>query len=294
MSTPEVTASAERDGSYVIRVKLPGVTSAKEVSAVVEDDPANGGCRLEVVSPPEAHRVPRYRLSHPVPFVALEGTSPDVKFGKKTATLTVTFERIDEVRVPGLEHFETNDALYLATHPTKGRCVRARREIKPGETILRCAPFVHVVHDRRREDHCAGCFKTLESSVRGVRRLLRSEVLRRRLPRERRRPRRRVFHGSNERGNRRGPARRAHVPAIDPQTANGSRAIRRGHGRASMREKSPTPAAAKLALRGASRGGIGPVGGGGHAGQNAGELARRGGLEAAAVGHGDIPRGFHV
>lgn len=164
MSTPEVTASAERDGSYVIRVKLPGVTSAKEVSAVVEDDPANGGCRLEVVSPPEAHRVPRYRLSHPVPFVALEGTSPDVKFGKKTATLTVTFERIDEVRVPGLEHFETNDALYLATHPTKGRCVRARREIKPGETILRCDPFVHVVHDRRREDHCAGCFKTLESS----------------------------------------------------------------------------------------------------------------------------------
>ena len=142
MSTPEVTASAERDGSYVIRVKLPGVTSAKEVSAVVEDDPANGGCRLEVVSPPEAHRVPRYRLSHPVPFVALEGTSPDVKFGKKTATLTVTFERIDEVRVPGLEHFETNDALYLATHPTKGRCVRARREIKPGETILRCDPFV--------------------------------------------------------------------------------------------------------------------------------------------------------
>ena len=165
MSTPEVTASAERDGSYVIRVKLPGVTSAKEVSAVVEDDPANGGCRLEVVSPPEAHRVPRYRLSHPVPFVALEGTSPDVKFGKKTATLTVTFERIDEVRVPGLEHFETNDALYLATHPTKGRCVRARREINPGETILRCAPFVHVVHDRRKEDHCAGCFKTLENAV---------------------------------------------------------------------------------------------------------------------------------
>ena len=164
MSTPEVTASAERNGSYVIRVKLPGVTSAKEVSAVVEDDPANGGCRLEVTSPPEAHGVPKYRLSHPVPFVALEGTSPDVKFGKKTATLTVTFERIDEVRVPGLEHFETNDALYLATHPTKGRCVRARREIKPGETILRCAPFVHVVHDRRKEDHCAGCFKTLDYS----------------------------------------------------------------------------------------------------------------------------------
>jgi len=166
MSTPEVTASAERDGSYVIRVKLPGVTSAKEVSAVVEDDPAIGGCRLEVISPPEALGVPRYRLSHPVPFVALvEGASPDVKFGKKTATLTVTFERIDEVRVPGLEHFETNDALYLATHPTKGRCVRARREINPGETILRCAPFVHVVHDRRKEDHCAGCFKTLENAV---------------------------------------------------------------------------------------------------------------------------------
>ena len=130
--------------------------------------------------------------------------------------------------------------------------------------------------------------------MRGVRRLLRSEVLRRRLPRERRRPRRRVFHGSNERGNRRGPARRAHVPAIDPQTANGSHAIRRGHGRASMREKITVAGGDETGLRGASRGGIGPVGGGGHAGQNAGELARRGGLEAAAVGHGDIPRGFHV
>ena len=86
MSAPEVTASAERDGSYVIRVKLPGVTSAKEVSAVVEDDPANGGCRLEVVSPPRRSGCPdtgcRTCVRRP------GGASPDVKFGKKTATLT--------------------------------------------------------------------------------------------------------------------------------------------------------------------------------------------------------------
>ena len=95
-------------------------------------------CRLEVVSPPEAHRVPKYRLSHPVPFVALEGTSPDVKFGKKTATLTVTFERIDEVRVPGLEHFETNDALYLATSDKgKVRPREARDQTRGDDPSLR-------------------------------------------------------------------------------------------------------------------------------------------------------------
>ena len=83
MSTPEVTASAERDGSYVFRVKLPGVTSAKEVSAVVEDDPANGGCRLVVTSPPESLGVPKYRQSHPVPVVALEGPPRTSSSGRR-------------------------------------------------------------------------------------------------------------------------------------------------------------------------------------------------------------------
>ena len=155
MSTPEVSAGYEDDGSFVIRVILPGVESKKEVDAAVVDEPKDGTSRLEITVPS------KYELSHPLPFAVPDWMAYGVKFAKKTSTLCVTFERIDETRVPGLEHFNDNDALYLAQHPTKGRHVRARRDIEPGETILTCAPFVHVVHDRRAGDHCAGCFKDL-------------------------------------------------------------------------------------------------------------------------------------
>ena len=100
----------------------------------MEDDPANGDVAWRSRSPPEAHGVPKYRLSHPVPFVALEGTSPDVKFGKKTATLTVTFERIDEVACRG-SNTSRRTTSCTSDDPTKGRGLR-RREIKPGEMIL--------------------------------------------------------------------------------------------------------------------------------------------------------------
>jgi len=143
MSTPEVSAGYEDDGSFVIRVILPGVESKKEVDAAVVDEPKDGTSRLEITVPS------KYELSHPLPFAVPDWMAYGVKFAKKTSTLCVTFERIDETRVPGLEHFNDNDALYLAQHPTKGRHVRARRDIEPGETILTCAPFVHVVHDRR-------------------------------------------------------------------------------------------------------------------------------------------------
>ena len=59
---------------------------------------------------------------------------------------------------PGLEAFENHPSLVLAEDAERGRHVRARRAIEPGELLIACEPFVATVHDRHAESTCARCF----------------------------------------------------------------------------------------------------------------------------------------
>lgn len=158
-------ASTRDDGSYVLRVELPGIASPADVSVDVLD-----GRAVEVTAGDS------FRLAHPLPFVLADGRdgASKVKFSRKTHTLTLTFDpratapaphvgasaAFPEVSVPGLS-FADDPNLYLAHHPAEGRHLRARRAVRRGELLMTCPPLVHAVHDRHARWTCAGCFASL-------------------------------------------------------------------------------------------------------------------------------------
>ena len=163
-------------------------------------------------------------------------------------------------------------------HPTReGASAQARDQPRGDDPSLR--PFVHVVHDRRGRITAPGASsEAVDAWSAGILRVkCCADVCR-----ESDVAHRRVFHGSSERGTG-ADLRGARMCLRLSTDGGGSRAIRQSHG-GRCEKKSPTPGRQDW-HRGASR--RQTRGGGGHAGQNAGKLARRGGLEAAAAGHGD-------
>ena len=196
LRTLRTQALTAPDGSYVLRVRLPGVSSAASVAADVVNDRA-----VEITASP-ADGGGAYRLLHALPFrLPAEGrdvpppAARSVKFSRKAGgVLTVTFDPparaaapttegggesppssrppssrpplLSAPRVfPGLEAFENHPSLVLAEDAERGRHVRARRAIEPGELLIACEPFVATVHDRHAESTCARCFSSLAAGT---------------------------------------------------------------------------------------------------------------------------------